>query len=69
MGLSVLDIIKEIHEEKKAKKVSPNFATRIEVKERISKKMNEELQGLMGDGTLKMGETLNDYYFELTKEE
>lgn len=69
MGLDVLDIIKEIHQEKKDKKISPDFATRLEVKNRIMEKLRTDLQQLRDDGVIKVGETLNDLYFELTKKE
>jgi len=69
MGLEVLEIIQEIHREKKEKRVEPHFATRAEVRSRIMDKLREDLQQLVDDGVVKVGNTLNDLYFELNNEE
>lgn len=65
MGLDVMEIIKEISQEKKDKHITPSHALRVDVKNRIMDKLREDLQQLVDEGKIEVGETINDLYFEV----
>lgn len=64
----LIEIIKDISSEKKAKNLFPAYALYTEISTRLHQKVGETLNELIKEGKVSWHKTLNDKAFELTEE-
>ena len=65
MKLILTEIIKRIHQRKKAAKIWPDYVTLIEIRIEILLMTEAELSKLVKDGKLSTGPTGNSEYYKL----
>lgn len=67
MRESILDIIRQITAEKKEKNLSPSAATYTEISTRLHQQVQNTLNEMVKDGTLKWNRTINSVSFEINE--
>jgi hypothetical protein len=60
-----LDIIQTLHKEKKKRNIVPDFVLSGEVLQFIRSKVNRALKGFEKDEKIRIGETINNRYYEI----
>lgn len=64
----MIEVIKTIHERKKAARIHPDHVLLMEIYRETGKPLNElkkELKPFIKDKTILWGHTINDFYFKI----